>query len=100
MKATKKKFLATSILSSLLILACVTINIYFPAEKVESVAGEIVNEIRSKDKVPGEKGIEQNQSSLLQKTIYIVSVPVAYADEVTDVSNPTIRSLKENMKNR
>ena len=26
--------------------ACVTINIYFPAEKVESVAGEIVNDIR------------------------------------------------------
>lgn len=100
MKATKKKFLATSILSSLLIFACVTINIYFPAEKVESVAGEIVNEIRGKDSAPEEKGIEQNQSSLLQKAVIIVSIPAAYADEVTDVSNPTIRSLKQNMKNR
>lgn len=31
---------------AIFIFACVTINIYFPAEKVESVAGDIVNDIR------------------------------------------------------
>ena len=36
------------------LFACVTINIYFPAEKVESVAGEIVNDIRGKK--PDQKG--------------------------------------------
>ena len=100
MKATNKRFLVTGALSSLLVLACVTINIYFPAEKVESVAGEIVNEIRGKEKVPEEQNSDKDRSSLLEKTIRVVSLPVAYAAEVTDVSNPTIRSLKQSMKNR
>ena len=39
-------FLVGIILS---VFACVTINIYFPAEKVESVAGEIVDEIRGRE---------------------------------------------------
>ena len=41
-----KSGLMTVLASLLPILACVTINIYFPAEKVEAVAGEIVNEVR------------------------------------------------------
>ncbi len=40
--------------------ACVTINIYFPAEKVESIAGEIVNDIRGQDK---EKPVQKDKTS-------------------------------------
>lgn len=101
MNTRRKHFVLTGALTSLLVLACVTINIYFPAEKVESVAGEIVNEIRGQEKqAPAENNVEKDQSFLFQKTIFVVSVPAAYADEVTDVSNPTIRSLKQSMKNR
>ena len=39
MKMIRRPVWMTLILCSLLIFACVTINIYFPAEKVESVAG-------------------------------------------------------------
>ena len=44
----------------LIVFACVTINIYFPAEKVESVAGEIVDEIRgqngeAEEQAPGDQ---------------------------------------------
>jgi hypothetical protein len=78
--------------------ACVTINIYFPAEKVESVAGEIVNEIRGQG---GEgKSLKDNKTSLLGRTLLALSPPLAWAEDVTTVSNPTIRALKEKMKSR
>jgi hypothetical protein len=91
-------WIATSLLS-LVIVACVTINIYFPAEKVESVAGEIVNEIRQRD---GEqkKPSGNEKSSFLQKTLQAFSCSLAWAEAVTSVANPTIRALKKKMKDR
>ncbi len=93
MKANGKRLLIASVLGSFFIFACVTINIYFPAEKVESVAGEIVNEIRGESR-------EKDKSSSLENIIYAFIAPVAHADEITEVSNPTIRALKQSMKNR
>ena len=91
-------WIATSLLS-VLIFACVTINIYFPAEKVESVAGEIVNEIRDRgDEQKKPSGNEK--SSFLRKTLQAFSCSFAWADEVTSVANPTIRALKKKMKDR
>jgi hypothetical protein len=102
----------------LFVSTCVTINIYFPAEKVESVAGEIVSEIRSQEPVKEDESIEkqkdsqgeqdsqekrdskleENTSSL--KSLLFLLQRSAWADEVTTVSNPTIRALKASMKNR
>lgn len=80
-------------------LACVTINIYFPAEKVESVAGEIVDEIRGQ--VPGKQDTQSRlRHKLLLKIRLALSPATAWADEVTSVSNPTIRALKAKMKSR
>lgn len=82
----------------LLTFACVTINIYFPAEKVESVAGEIVNDIRSRG---GDTGpVKNDKTSLLGRTLLALSPSPAWAEDVTAVSNPTIRALKEKMKSR
>lgn len=90
----------TASLVSLLLAACVTINIYFPAEKVESVAGEIVGEVRGKNSEDKEKTEENEKSSLLGKTVLALWCSSARAQEVTAVSNPTIRALKAAMKNR
>jgi uncharacterized protein YdbL (DUF1318 family) len=82
--------------------ACVTINIYFPAEKVESVAGEIVQEVRGL-KPEEETGTPpQKKSSSLQRQLLVASLVSAAwaAEEVTTVSNPTIRALKQQMKDR
>ncbi len=84
-------------LFTILIFSCVTVNIYFPAEKVESVAGEIVDDIRNR------KGADKGSSLknlLLQKTLFALFSSNAWADEVTTVSNPTIRALKEKMRAR
>jgi hypothetical protein len=84
----------------LYILACVTINIYFPAEKVESVAGEIVNDIRGPKEGEKEQSPSGDKSSMLRETLIALSPSSAWAEEVTTVSNPTIRALKQRMRSR
>ena len=85
---------------TLLLFACVTINIYFPAEKVESVAGEIVKDIRGQEGGTEDKSLKNQKDSLFRQTILAFFVPVAHAEDVVTVSNPTIRALKQKMKAR
>ena len=99
MKTYRKTLWMTTSLFSLFIFACVTINIYFPAEKVESVAGEIVDEIRGEKPVKKENTIRKDKS-LLRETLLAFLCPHAFADEALTVSNPTIRALKQQMKTR
>jgi hypothetical protein len=84
----------------LILFACVTINIYFPAEKVESVAGEIVDEIRGPGRGDKETSPGDQKGSLLLKIRLALAPAKAWAQEAVEVSNPTIRALKEKMKER
>ena len=84
---------------SLMIFACVTINIYFPAEQVESVAGEIVDEIRGQKPSEG-TSLKNEKSSLFNNTFFAFFAPPAMAAEPLTVSNPGIRMLKQQMKAR
>jgi hypothetical protein len=95
------KLLRTAVFLAILsIFACVTINIYFPAEKVESVAGEIVEEIRGPQSENDEGSNKNDQSSFIEYNFYAMFVSAAWAEEITTVSNPTIRNLKIRMKDR
>jgi len=76
------------------VYACVTVNIYFPAEKVESVAGEIVKEVRGNSETPS----KNDKSSKWSQRLLAVFVSPAYAQDVTTVSNPTIRALRDKLK--
>jgi uncharacterized protein YdbL (DUF1318 family) len=100
MKTYRKALWMTASVFLSLIVACVTINIYFPAEKVESVAGEIVDEIRGQ-KTQGKEGLlRKDEGSFWRETLVAVVCPCTWADEPLTVSNPTIRSLKDRMKAR
>jgi hypothetical protein len=91
-----KKTLRALILGVMILtFACVTINIYFPAEKVESVAGEIVKDIRGQDK---EKPVKDDKTSFWRNVLCCLEANPAWAEDATTVSNPTIRALKERMK--
>lgn len=79
-------------------IACVTINIYFPAEKVESVADEIVDDIRGREDAP--PGNEEQKDSRFMNIRLSLGPAAAWAEEATEVSNATIRALKERMKAR
>lgn len=100
MKRIKNALKLASLLFLCSLLACVTINIYFPAEKVESVAQDIVDDIRGRE-APGGAALETGrQESLIRKIRVSLSPATAWAQDVTEVSNATIRALKERMKGR
>ena len=96
----QKALVMAVILGLLSIFACVTINIYFPAEEVKSVAGEIVNDIRGQDQNNSAPPPSDDQSSLFRRTLVAFFSSNAWAQDATKVSNPTIRSLKQKMKSR
>jgi uncharacterized protein YdbL (DUF1318 family) len=79
-------------------MACVTVNIYFPAAKVEKTADEIVKDVY--------KGVEKNEpkkpggSSSLLMLLAWLGPQEAYAADATTVSNASIRALKNNIKGR
>jgi uncharacterized protein len=100
MKNANKIIGAGTALFMLTLLACVTINIYFPAEKVETVAQDIVDDIRSREEGSDAGGEAGEKQSLFQMIRTCLSPGAAWADEVTEVSNATIRALKERMKRR
>jgi hypothetical protein len=99
MKKIQKLLWTTAVVMAAMLGACVTINIYFPAEKVESVAGDIVNDIRSQE--PSQKDDQsKNHNGLSIQIRFALGAASAWAGDVTTVSNPTIRALKEKMKGR
>jgi uncharacterized protein YdbL (DUF1318 family) len=71
-----------------LFLSCVTVNIYFPAAQAQKTAREIVEDVR---------GVKVEK----QESPHSLWVGVAYAgEEALEVSNATIRALKESIKKR
>jgi uncharacterized protein YdbL (DUF1318 family) len=82
-----------------LVLACITVNIYFPEAEVKQAAAQIVDEIRKQE--PAKKGPEaEARLTVPQPAPSFTFVPAAYAQQETTVSNPAIRALKDSMKTR
>jgi hypothetical protein len=97
MKKHEKSLLTVIVSMMLCVFACVTVNIYFPAEQVETVAEDIVGEIRGKE---AEESSKDDKTSLLRKTVVALTCSIAWAEDAVNVSNATIRALKEQMKSR
>ena len=97
----KKRYAVGSVaaVGLVFILACITVNIYFPEATVKQAAEEIVDEIRKKDAEKSGQEVIKKLASL-PKLAPFSFVPAAYAQEATSVSTPAIRALKESMKNR
>lgn len=94
MKKNRKRMGALLFFLAAGLFACVTVNIYFPAEKVESVAGEIVKDVRGGKEGP----VKDDKSSKWGERFLAFFAAPAYAQDVTAVSNPTIRSLKDKLR--
>jgi uncharacterized protein len=103
---------AKLVLASVLIAACVTINVYFPAAAAEKAADQII------DTITGEVGpaheapkgqpptgrFEQERPNLLVAALgqaLYAMVPAAQAQEVNlDISSPEIRAITASMQSR
>jgi hypothetical protein len=105
MKYKKAKWLPATALF-LLVAACVTVNIYFPAAKVERTADEIVTEVYGPDakkepeKPQSKPDKKPDDTSALRTMLAWLAPGAAHAADATTVSNSSIRALKESIKSR
>jgi len=104
MKKEQTLLWTAAAIALLTLVACVNINIYFPAEKVESAAEEIVDEIRGIKPPPEDRqssaGTFWSHTGIAHAIRLVFSPASAWAGDETTVSNPTIRALRDKMKAR
>lgn len=97
----KKPLLITGIAVLLFTLACVTVNVYFPAAEVQSAADKIVGEVRGTQSSATESESAAKESMLRRSLRAIVPFEqCAYAQADINITTPNIRALKEKMKER
>lgn len=87
----------------ILLVSCVTVNIYFPAAAIQKAADQIVDDVRkAPEQKPEQKPEPGPDKSSLLDLIRVVSLGAAEADAAVDinVSTPAIRALKASMANR
>ncbi|WP_321402140.1 DUF1318 domain-containing protein [Maridesulfovibrio sp.] len=91
----KKTAQVLTFLSLLSFVACVTVNIYFPAAKVERAAEDIVEDVYGTN--PGQEG--KDDQSALENFLALFSPQEAHAQvskaEIDKKSNSAIRGLKQ-----
>ena len=93
----------TFFLLALVISACVTVNIYFPAAAVERAAEQIVKETWGGPGEPVKAPPKPQSYNRLapMRTVSVKFVSEAHAQEADiNVSNPAIRALKDAIKQR
>ncbi len=96
-----------------LLVSCVTVNIYFPAAAIQKAADQIVEDVRkAPEEKPGQQPEQQpgqqpeqkpDKKSLLEQFRFVHLGPTeAYAAAAVDVnvSTPAIRALRASMTNR
>jgi uncharacterized protein YdbL (DUF1318 family) len=97
--------------ASVLVAACVTINVYFPAAAAEKAADRIIDDVLGKKQVPTTPAQGTPTTWLAPDTSpnFVVSaagallnfiIPAAHAQADLDVSTPEIRAITGSMKSR
>jgi uncharacterized protein YdbL (DUF1318 family) len=83
-----------------LIMACVTVNIYFPAAEMQKAADEIVDEVHQGQK--GENGgyLHKTRLQWLARLAPFLGPRRAFAQVDIDISSPAVRTLKGSLAGR
>ncbi|MDD5275751.1 MAG: YdbL family protein [Methylovulum sp.] len=94
-----------SLLGALLLTACVTINIYFPAAAAEKAADEIIKDIQNvtPEKTEPDARLSDWQVAafrLLDEAINAVVPSAQAADADLNIDSPDIRQLRARMESR
>jgi uncharacterized protein YdbL (DUF1318 family) len=88
----------------LVLAACVTINVYFPAAAAEKAADRIIEDIWGPEKGPKPAGNEQSSVGRAAGDLLVAAldfvIPAAHAQADIDISSPAIRALTTSMKGR
>ncbi len=91
----ERKFVAG--LFVFMLTACVTINIYFPAAEVQKTAEDIVKDVRGADATKLDKPAPETSKDTGPVSM-LMGCPEAWAANELNVSNATIRTLKNRIK--
>jgi uncharacterized protein len=95
------------VLTSLIAVACVTINVYFPAAAADKAADQFINDVTG-----GSKGTTPPQSYIQEQPDYLLAavgdlmyalVPAAHAQDAEaalNVSSPAVSRIKSSMAAR
>lgn len=81
-------------------ISCITVNIYFPEATVKQAADEIVEEIRKRDEGKKDEQESEKMKASVSGPASFSFISAAYAQQETSVSTPTIRALKQSLKER
>jgi uncharacterized protein YdbL (DUF1318 family) len=88
----------------LVLAACVTINVYFPAAAAEKAADRIIEDIWGPGQAQKPTGNEQSSIGHAAGDILVAAldfvIPAAHAQADIDISSPAIRALTASMKGR
>ena len=91
-----------SLFGLIMLAACVTVNIYFPAAEVQKAADSIVGDVTGEPQAPA-PAKPDNSSRLLEPLRIVSSVSLgpssAFAEVNVTASTPAIRALKDAMRN-
>ncbi len=93
--------------AGLMLVSCVTINIYFPAAAAEKAADRIIEDVWGTEAAP-EPSAPEDQQSLLNQPKYNVVLtvlnwiidPVEAAEVNLNINSPAINKIQANMKKR
>jgi uncharacterized protein YdbL (DUF1318 family) len=87
-----------------LLVSCVTVNIYFPAAAIQKAADQIVDDVRKiPEPAPGPKPEQKPDKSSLLDRVRVVRLGPAEAQAAAvdvNVSTPAIRNIRASLANR
>ncbi|MEN8260906.1 MAG: DUF1318 domain-containing protein, partial [Pseudomonadota bacterium] len=101
-----KPISAVSLITALIMTACVTINIYFPAAAAEKAADKIIKEIQ--ETAPETQGSEPQSTRTSRRytvaelagTVLDFVISPAHAEADLSIDSPTIRKIQASMAKR
>ncbi len=94
-----RKILPVILAVMLLVGACVTVNIYFPAEAVKKAADEIVNDVYKKGEEPA-KDTKPEGRLFIPSDLADLFSATAWAQADINISTPAIRSIRSSIEAR
>ena len=105
------RWLGTSLAAALLLTACVTINVYFPAAEAKEAAKEFVENVIGDEATPPKSASPGGSASLGEPRtehrrefnwLALVGIGTAYAQERADISmkTPAIQAIQSRMASR
>jgi uncharacterized protein YdbL (DUF1318 family) len=97
----KPKSLTALGVAGLLVAACVTINVYFPASQVEQAADEVIEGVwKPGDHPAGGAGTGSLTLRLAAAALAVLVAPARAAEVDIDISSPAVKKIRDSMAAR